>query len=355
MNADICLPLDKLGDILSTLNNLPLLETLSIGTRYKETTPLPDGIANAFVSAPRLHSLILGLRISDCMVKVPWNQLTSCKLVDRYTIAECYELFQNCHNMTHCELGIVEFPSPETDITQRPVLVHPKIMDLQIHEGVNLGRLLDRLELPAMTKFGHSDCNLLEELFIYDRVVSLFARSMPPLHSLDLDHSDDTTHLFLIDCLELFPLLEVLSLTYHSASGVNAEFLHRLTHDPGQTGCCLVPKLQDFTVQIEEQFNFEAFTKMIESRWRHHDRDCRAPDHRPIIRMTNASLRTSYGWPEVQAEDTVLDADEEKPAWLGLLQQFRSEGFSLETTESDGCSLSLENLVYGIAEPDSDY
>lgn len=355
MNAQLYLHADTTGDLLSAQNNFPMLENLTIGRRYMDDTPLLDDLADAFASAPRLKSLHLGQRVSDRMIKMPWNQLTTCALDGQYTIVECYDLIKYCQNMMHCELCITHSTFPEIDITQRPLLIHPNIKNLQIVEGVSLRRLLDRLELPALTKYGHSDFNLLEDVSIYDSIVSLFARSMPLLSSLHLDHTEYATDRDLIDCLSQCPLLEELYLTMNSANGVNSAVLRRLTHDSDQLACCLVPKLQNFSVQIESQFNFEAFAKMVESRWRHHGRECRAPDHRPVVRMREATLRLSHDEPGIHAEDAIWDTDGEKPPWLLLLQQIQSEGFNLVPADSDGHkSITLENLVYRIDVLDSD-
>lgn len=348
-HATLYLPSSKMGDFRGVENNLPLLESLEIGFLNPDSTHHPllyADFGNSFLDAPRLHTLTLNTRVSEHIIQVPWAQLTNCKFDGQYTIIECYDLIQNCHNLRHCEISL--WYEDEVDTAHLPMIIRPTIKELLARGSSSLQRLLDRLELPGMTLFDH----LHRGPGPSEDITSLFSRSSPPLSCLHLESDcTDSTHTALIDCLKQCPSLRELSLLRGSASGVNAQLLRWLTHFPDDSSCCLVPELQYLSVSTLHDFNFEAFTTMVESRWRHHGRDCHGPDHRPVVRIKGATLRRSYLH---HAEDAVENRDEDEPPWLDLLHQLLDEGFLLVSQDHRAKDITLKKMLLKHYDPGED-
>ena len=153
------------------------------------------------------------------------------------------------------------YPQVST-LTNQPLIVQPNAEILEIfHRDALLG-LIDCLELPALTQFTHMT-PFTEQLC--NSIMSLLLLSAPPFCQLELDNIATVGHFQLIKCLKQCPLLQELSQTPGCAYKVHREFLHHLTHYPRENQCCLVPKLQSFTMSIWSCFSFKAFTKMVES------------------------------------------------------------------------------------------
>lgn len=282
---------------------------------------------------------------------MPWRQLTRCTLVGDYNAVECYDIIKDCPNLSYCELAVTGISdSVEDDIDLQPSIAHPNIDVLKIRNEETLLRLLERLELPVLTEFAHTSPSPV--LSLYTHTASLFLRSAPPLRRLELDNMAHARDSDLIDCLEQCPSLQELSLTSNSASGVSEWFLHRLTHFPELEQCCLVPKLQSFTVSVSWDFVFEAFTEMIKSRWGRHGLECRAVDHKAVEQIRKATL---HRMSNSQAVDAV-DRRDESPRWFYDLRNFQAEGFSLTSTNDSGVLIPLEDVVLSLdyADPDSD-
>lgn len=344
--ATIHLPADTMRGFQSVRHNLPILQSLEIGQHDGEASAQAD-IVDFFYDAPDLHQVLLYQRFSEQLLKMPWEQLTFCQLDGRYTATECYDLMQNCPELCHCILGVLHDPEP--NISHRPLITHPALITLTIHEGSSLESLLDRLKLPNFEELVHEFCE--SGLSLYATISSLFSRSAP-IHRLHLDNiGAATTEIELISCLQQCPALQELTLLHACASGVSKRFLDRLTHTPSRATCCLVPKLQFFEVGVERYFSLEAFTIMIESRWRHHASQCRATDHQAIARLTRATLSRSC-FRAVDAIDTEIDPE---PPWATLLNVIQAEGFLLNTKNGLGGNIPLLEILLGVDEPESSY
>lgn len=53
----------------------------------------------------------------------------------------------------------------------------------------------------------------------------------------------------------------------------------------------MLPSSQTTALQCMSDFNFEAFTEMIESHWRHHGLGCRTVNHEAVYQIREATLR----------------------------------------------------------------
>lgn len=300
-DATINIPTHTIGDLRSVEHNLAWLESLSIG-RSSHNRVIETGLLDLFLVAPQLHKLKLGRRYLEEILNMPWRQLTRCTLVGDYNAVECYDIIKDCPNLSYCELAVTGISdSVEDDIDLQPSIAHPNIDVLKIRNEETLLRLLERLELPVLTEFAHTSPSPV--LSLYTHTASLFLRSAPPLRRLELDNMAHARDSDLIDCLEQCPSLQELSLTSNSASGVSEWFLHRLTHFPELEQCCLVPKLQSFTVSVSWDFGFEAFTKMIKSRRSRHGLECRAVDHKAVEQIRKATLHRMSNSQAVDAVD----------------------------------------------------
>lgn len=347
-DATINIPTQHMKDLRSVQGNLILLESLSIGRSSEYRSPEPI-FKDLFIAAPQLHKLKLGRRALEPILNVPWTQLTQCTLEGDYNALECYDVINNCPNLTYCEFAVTGISHPTTeDIDLRPSIVHPNIDVLKIRNHETLLQLLEHLELPALTEFAHT--TRFPVMSLYTSTRSLFLRSTPPLRRLELDNEAHTSDSALIGCLEQCPSLQELFLTSYCASGVSKEFLHRLTHSRRKDRCCLVPKLHSLTVSISWHFNFKAFTKMIKSRWQGHGLECRAVDHETVEQLGQTTLcRIS----DCEAEDALGKGDK-KPRWFHDLLKFQAEGFSLTSKGVKGVLIPLEEVVLESDSDDSD-
>lgn len=335
-NVKIYLQEEILRDIRRVQDNLPLLESLELLIYYHTNDDLPPN--DLFLAAPRLRELELFRNTSKEIPQVNWTQLTVCRLGGEYLLTELYDIIQGCDNLSQCTLEVS--CEPNAEITHRPIIIRPNIESLAMFaedtfEGTHLGSLLDRLELPSMSSYSQDlgNTNITS-------LTSLLSRSVPPLRQLYLQswNGDPTTEVELIDCLQSCPLLQNLTLLTDIAGGVNARFLRRLTHFPGHSSCCLVPKLQSFSVAVRDCFNLEAFAAMVESRWRNHECACRAMDHQQVERISRTMLQ------QVDL-DSAEDATGHDTPWARSLYQMVAEGLLLQTESEIGDVVSLDQIL----------
>lgn len=344
-------------DLRSIQHNLPLLETLSIGefrpSMFPSVPPIQFDCGKLFIDAPQLHTLKLCRGGFGQTFYTPWTQLTVLWLEGAYHLHECYDIIQSCPDLWTCDLCISTDPIfNNIGIDHRPILVLDNLKDLKNHEGDCLEELLDRLELPSLDRFSHIECQ--DGPQIYHVIASLFARSVSPLRRLEIDSPAKASAQDLIECLWQCPDLEELSLLSSTAHGISVLLLWELTYqrDSGETLCCLAPKLHTITVCVLSEFSFEAFTTMVESRWRYHGLTCQGADHQDVVQIKQATLRRM---PDAHAQDAIADMRHREPRWLEVLRELQGEGFSLNTQDDTGYwDIPLGIFVQAFPDADSE-
>lgn len=99
-------------------------------------------------------------------------------------------------------------------------------------------------------------------------------------------------------------------------------------------------------MSVQGNFNLEAFTAFMQSRWRDHGHiSCHATDHQNVNNIEEVTLCEAYG---ADAED-MLDGEGDVPPWFVLLHQLHDEGL-LYAEDEGGRYMPLDHLLRDILE-----
>lgn len=342
--ADIQLPFDMLRPLQGILYEFPLLEELSVDTTSMEfANGWEVACLDMFQCTPQLHKLtFFDDSAGRWKLVVPYHQLIAFDVHEDGSADRCLDWLQTCPNLRRWNGEFWNFDYGSA-ISSRQVVVHSNLQSWSMFcngESASFNQLMERLSLPALKSFAYNsgdettDCDLT-------LLTSLLSRSSASLTSLSLWSGCEPSSQEIIQCLEACPMLQVLNLRDSSASGVDFTLLRRLTHRVdgyGTTGCCLVPKLRNFSVDVSKCFNYKQFGEMVKSRWRHFHHHCRAPDHQEINRIREVQLcRTFYE----KAEDEPAGEGEEPP-YFDMLYEFRAEGLKVHAVDYSCNRVALE-------------
>lgn len=214
---------------------------------------------DAFESAPQLRSLELCSGVSVSMLKIPWSQLTRCKMGAR-SLDECFQILKLCPRLIDVEFFSSRGFGPDVS---RSTLQLPNLQSIHFLFPISLlGDFFDCITLPALIDFTHFDGFWSQREFI-----SLLKRSNCRLQKLHIRTGLlSITDGDLMDILQLTPSLTVLNL-----SGVSPVMgiatLDRLTYRGSSSGGYVLPNLQTFRLCHYSHFINHAFVDMLESRW----------------------------------------------------------------------------------------
>ncbi|KAJ3507951.1 hypothetical protein NLJ89_g6017 [Agrocybe chaxingu] len=127
--------------------NVPyIIQTLGITTFSPFTESNPPFSPNDASSKPRPHKVALH-GTSFRSVGVCWDEVTHLN-VSRFTIRDCFEVFQNCHNLTTVEVSNIEREGPAFPMA---IKFQQNLLAAVLHLlGVVPGPLLDMLTLPGV-------------------------------------------------------------------------------------------------------------------------------------------------------------------------------------------------------------
>lgn len=85
---------------------IPMLRRLEFKLRHVDNFE-PESVLDAFEFAPQLREVSLGYRVSPSILKLPWDQLTTCSV--RCSINDCLETLRRNHQL----YAIVQYGSIE--------------------------------------------------------------------------------------------------------------------------------------------------------------------------------------------------------------------------------------------------
>lgn len=324
-----------LSSLQGARDRLPILEALSI------LRPFPGGMVDTldiFRNAPQLRTLSLGYQVCEPMLELPWKQITRCNLGIGLSISECLLNLQVAAGLVFLELGPAH---RNANLHVLPTIYLPELKELKL-TGYwdDLLNHTDSLSLPSLQTLELESSYVNLELTQFG---NLLARTSTTLRRLLMKSSENlTTSDELIAWLELCPMLSELELGNAPSHGADPVMLKRMTHTTQRAEkCCLLPHLVSFKVSIHNNFTFQSFADMIESRWRSYGTHCGAINHQPIDRIKEAQL---CRLPDYSARDEPRNGEE--PAAFALLRRMRDEGLRIYAMDYEGTDVELEGYGF---------
>lgn len=241
-NFNIQAKLSTMTQLAVARNRLPCLESLEIDIWEGIVTEVCD----AFEIAPRLRTLCLRYGVDTYMVKIPWGQLTECRLLGKYfPFDQCFGVLEQCPQLMICQLYIAG-PLSEDFKTDSPILLN-HLHTLQIHANPSVPQLFDNIVLPVLVNFGFESS--APNLVSHPQFMTLLSRSSSSLEklSLNLNVSSSPSGDELIDYMKLCPSLTHLALGAGSSCSLISERVWELlTCHQGLPDGCLSPRLESF-------------------------------------------------------------------------------------------------------------
>ncbi|CAA7265098.1 unnamed protein product [Cyclocybe aegerita] len=235
-----------------------IIRTLGITTFSPFTESNPPFSFNDANSKPRPREVVLyGTRFRS--VGICWDEVAHLN-VSRFSLRDCFEVLQNCPNLTVVEVSDIE----REDAAFPMAINHNELRSLRVLHllGFVPGPLLDMLTLPG-----------LEDLHVRSSFVALanlLERSSPPIRDLWFAPEDSLTvgGEALVRLLELTPLLTHLIMKYVTTSHI---FFDRLvcagfTTNGVPTVPDFLPHLRLLHISCESDFQWPSLTRIIPSR-----------------------------------------------------------------------------------------
>lgn len=257
----LCIPPHMIGSLEPVKGHLPLLETLIIDAPYHSSSSSMQ-LIRAFGKAPNLHHLRLTKSLAASVSYFPFANLTSCSMA--CSIGKCLELLQNSFNLQSLDITLqYGIHNPPATTLQLPLLKSLKVMSYCIPDA-----FFNLLSLPALCDFQF--VNTIDDgRFTSASFISLLLRSSCDLQNFLLFGNINDGDL--IECLRHTPSLLNLTINgtiFHFQTSIKHLMPHM--HKNGQV-ICLVPKLRDIKIYLENDDDVHSVVDVVESRWRWSD------------------------------------------------------------------------------------
>jgi len=318
-HVELCVAQSHFENLHSGVPILESVKFLVVGSAMW-TQPM-----NAFLMAPRLHSLHFDFPISPSVMQLPWTQITELH-IGALHLDECLDIFQRSPNLVRCELGITSWNHVES--TPPPPTCQILLSRLHFLR-INMGDLLDYLILPALIDVHFEQYGMQWSTKWMDQLISLQRRSSCAIEKLHLGADRRISDDNLIRCLQNVPSLITLELGGYRASNLGKRAMIQLTHrvSSSQDSACVVPNLRTVKLQYDNNslFNDTVFVEMVASRW---DLSAAAVDAQ-VARLKTVQVSIFHYSP--------IDVDSES---LRRLRVFRDEGLNI-SLRNECLNLSL--------------
>ncbi|KZP28564.1 hypothetical protein FIBSPDRAFT_244231 [Athelia psychrophila] len=264
-------------DLSPIKHKLDALESLAVLLEWSEDTP--------FELAPKLRRLSLSTRgffRSGRLSSLPWAQLTNVNILS-WSAIQCLAVMRNLSGVIQVVLKIC-LPNGIAGLTVLPVLRIAQLEELTVIAEHDIISLHECLDLPLLARYTYSEGNR-DAGWRLPSFMSLISRSSCRLAFIDISlavaiEKDDMALL-----LQVLPYLVHLNLSCKPISGINSNNLLMLLTRSATS--FLVPQLEHLVLDYDNDFEFELFFDMIESRRRVAEKTPETIAHRNRLRAVD--------------------------------------------------------------------
>ncbi|KZP16957.1 hypothetical protein FIBSPDRAFT_41453 [Athelia psychrophila] len=245
-------------DLSPIKHKLDMLESLAVSSEWSEDMP--------FEFAPKLRRLSLstyGFLTPDGLLSLPWAQLTYVGVLS-WSAAQCLDVMQNLSSVTALKVRVLLGPLHNIErLADVPVLRIEHLEDLTVIAEHDITGFHEYLDLPLLARYTYSEGNR-DGRWSLPAFLSLISRSSCRLASIDISLAVAMGKDGMAMLLQLLPDLAYLNLHCDPISGINSNNL--LTLLTRSATSFLVPQLEHLVLDHDDDFEFQLFFDMMDSR-----------------------------------------------------------------------------------------
>jgi hypothetical protein len=278
-------------------------------------------LLDAFEVAPKLSYVVLRNEVSLLKPHFPITQLRELYLIDTWYQCTLDEFLQTLHNAHHLVKFSTDLNPESQHHLPRAIVRHSNLRELHV-DTYDLDTLLECVALPALVSLSCHNLETWPEV----ELPSFLRRSSCSLQWLVLHACIGDTEGWmhfstsLTKCLQHTPGLLELELLEGIGAAVGPDFWIALINQASTP--CLVRKLRRIKVTRYFEFDWEAFVRMVKSRWR--VRSGPGATYVAVERIRNVEVCLA-GRPDMSATQQ----------YLARLRQFRAEGLNVFAPDID--------------------